>query len=90
VSKARSGPWRFHSGSPESLRSDIGFRAFYPSQIGKAVVEPSLKAAWEHAYEHSALPITAGLPKSPGHRRPSSARPKVTTVPSLAPVFPFN
>ena len=26
-------------------------------QIGKFVVEPSLKAAWEHEYKYSALPI---------------------------------
>ena len=39
----------------------MGFRVFYPWQIGKIVVEPSLKAAWEHEYKYSALPITAGF-----------------------------
>ena len=58
-----------HEGSAQSLRSDIGFRAFYQWQIGKVVVEPSLRATWEHEYKYSALPITAGfagVPRSSG------------------------
>jgi len=54
-------PLEIHSGSAESLRSDLGFRAFYQWQIGKMLVEPFLKAAWEHEYKYSALPITAGF-----------------------------
>jgi hypothetical protein len=37
----------------------VGFRLFYQWQIGKVVVEPILKTAWEHEYKYSALPITA-------------------------------
>jgi outer membrane autotransporter protein len=55
-----------HEGSAESLRSDIGFRAFYQWQIGKVILEPSLKATWEHEYKYSALPITAGFAGVPG------------------------
>ena len=54
------------SGSVESLRTDVGFRALYQWQIGKFSVEPSLKAAWEHEYKYSALPITAGFAGIPG------------------------
>jgi outer membrane autotransporter protein len=43
-----------------------GFRAFYQWQIGKIVVALSLKAAREHEYKHSALPITAGFAGIPG------------------------
>ena len=43
--------------SPERLC----FRAFYLWQIGKIIVEPTLRAAWEHEYKYSALPITAGF-----------------------------
>ena len=57
---------QIHSGSVESLRSDVGFRALYQWQIGKISVEPSLKAAWEHEYKYSALPITAGFAGIPG------------------------
>jgi outer membrane lipase/esterase len=57
---------QIHSGSAESLRSDVGFRAFYQWQIAKIVLEPSLKAAWEHEYKYSALPITAGFAGIPG------------------------
>jgi outer membrane autotransporter protein len=54
-------PLAIHSGSAESLRSDVGFRLFYQWQIGTIVIEPSVKAAWEHEYKYSALPITAGF-----------------------------
>jgi outer membrane autotransporter protein len=54
-------PLAIHSDSEQSLRSDVGFRAFYQWQIGKVLIEPSLKAVWEHEYEYSALPITAGF-----------------------------
>jgi outer membrane autotransporter protein len=47
--------------SAESLRSDAGFRVFYQWQIGKIMLEPSLKATWEHEYKYSALPVTAGF-----------------------------
>ena len=59
-------PLEIHSDSTQSLRSDIGFRVFYQWQIGKILVTPSLKAAWEHEYKYSALPITAGLAGIPG------------------------
>jgi outer membrane autotransporter protein len=59
-------PLAIHSGSAESLRSDFGLRAFYQWQIGKILIEPSLKAAWEHEYKYSALPITAGFAGIPG------------------------
>ncbi len=59
-------PLAIHSGSAESLRSDVGFRAFYQWHLGKIALEPSLKAAWEHEYRYSALPITAGFAGIPG------------------------
>jgi outer membrane autotransporter protein len=64
--KGSLAPLDIHSESAESLRSDVGFRAFYQWQIGKIVVEPTLKAAWEHEYKYSALPITAGFAGIPG------------------------
>jgi outer membrane autotransporter protein len=42
--KGSLAPMQIHSGSAESLRSDVGFRASYRWQIGKVAVEPSLKA----------------------------------------------
>jgi outer membrane autotransporter protein len=59
-------PLAIHSGSAESLRSDAGFRLFYQWQLGKILIEPSLKASWEHEYKYSALPITAGFAGIPG------------------------
>ena len=59
-------PLAIHEGSAESLRSDVGLRAFYQWQIGQIVIEPSVKATWEHEYKYSALPITAGFAQIPG------------------------
>ncbi len=64
--KGSLAPMAIHSGCAESLRSDVGFRIFYQWQIGKIVLEPSLRAAWEHEYKYSALPITAGFAEIPG------------------------
>jgi outer membrane autotransporter protein len=64
--KGSIAPLDVHSGSAESLRSDAGFRIFYQWQFGKIVIEPPLKAAWEHEYKYSALPITAGIAGVPG------------------------
>ena len=64
--KGSLAPLAIHSDSVESLRSDVGFRLFYQWQIGKIMFEPSLKAAWEHEYKYSALPITAGFAGIPG------------------------
>ena len=59
-------PLDIHSDSADSLRSDVGFTVFYQWRIGKILVEPSLKVAWEHEYKYSALPITAGFAGIPG------------------------
>jgi outer membrane autotransporter protein len=59
-------PLDIHSQSAESLRSDFGLRASYLWQVGKVLVEPTLRAAWEHEYKYSALPITAGFAGIPG------------------------
>jgi outer membrane autotransporter protein len=59
-------PMAIHEACEVSLRSDIGLRAFYQWQIGKVVIQPSLKATWEHEYKYSALPITAGFAGIPG------------------------
>jgi len=59
-------PLDIHTQSADSLRSDFGFRASYLWQAGKVLVEPSLRAAWEHEYKYSDLPITAGFAGIPG------------------------
>jgi outer membrane autotransporter protein len=64
--KGSLGPMQIHSGSVESLRSDVGLRASYKWQVGKILIEPSLKVTWEHEYKYSALPITAGFAGFPG------------------------
>ena len=58
-------PMQIQSNSADSLRTDVGLRIFYQWQIGKILVEPSVKAAWEHEYLYSALPVTAGFAEIP-------------------------
>jgi outer membrane autotransporter protein len=59
-------PLDIHSRSAESLRTDVGLRAYYIWQLGKVLVEPSLRAAWEHEYKYSDLAITAGFAEISG------------------------
>jgi outer membrane autotransporter protein len=58
-------PMQIQTNSADSLRTDVGLRIFYQWQIGKILVEPSLKAAWEHEYLYSALPVTASFAEIP-------------------------
>jgi outer membrane autotransporter protein len=54
-------PLSIHENSEESLRSDVGFRAEVTFQVGHITVRPFIRAAWEHEYKESALPVTADL-----------------------------
>jgi outer membrane autotransporter protein len=47
--------------SEESWRTDLGFRAWYIFQVGQVGVRPFVRAAWEHEYKESRLPISARL-----------------------------
>ena len=61
-------PLNISSDSQDSLRTDLGFRAWYDIHARQATVRPFLRAAWEHEYLYSALPISANLvdiPSSP-------------------------
>jgi outer membrane autotransporter protein len=59
-------PLSIHSDTEQSLRSDIGFRVSLQCRAGSVLLQPFLKAAWEHEFKYSALPITAGLAEIPG------------------------
>jgi outer membrane autotransporter protein len=54
-------PMQIESNWVDSLRTEVGFRLFYQWRVGKVVVEPSIRAAWEHEYLYSAIPVTAGF-----------------------------
>jgi outer membrane autotransporter protein len=45
-----------------------GYYRTGPGDVGlhTIVIQPSLKAAWEHGYKYSALPITTGFAGIPG------------------------
>jgi autotransporter-associated beta strand protein/predicted outer membrane repeat protein len=55
-------PLDIHADSEDSLRTDLGAQASYNWQVGKIVVIPGLRLAWEHEFKYSHLPITASVP----------------------------
>jgi outer membrane autotransporter protein len=55
-------PLNIHSDSEESWRTDLGVQASYAWHVGNVIVIPSLRAAWEHEYKYSRLPITFSSP----------------------------
>jgi outer membrane autotransporter protein len=59
-------PLDIHEDSEDSLRTDVGGRAYYNWHLGKMLIIPSLTIAWEHEYLYSNLPITASAPELGG------------------------
>lgn len=59
-------PLQIHSDSEESWRTDLGAQAFYTWHCGSVLLVPSIKAAWEHEFKYSALPITVSSVAFPG------------------------
>ena len=59
-------PLAIHEDSEDSLRTDVGGRAYYNWHLGKMLIIPSLTIAWEHEYLYSNLPITASAPELGG------------------------
>jgi outer membrane autotransporter protein len=55
-----------HSDSEESWRTDLGIQASYAWHVGQITVIPSLRAAWEHEYKYSSLPVTFSTAAFPG------------------------
>jgi outer membrane autotransporter protein len=53
-------PLQIHADSEESLRTDLGAQASYTWHAGNVLIIPAIRAAWEHEYKYSALPITFG------------------------------
>jgi outer membrane autotransporter protein len=55
-------PLNIHGDSQDSLRTDLGGQAYYKFYLGKTLVIPTVKLAWEHEFFYSTLPITASAP----------------------------
>jgi len=54
-------PLKVGSDSQDSLITDVGFRAADNLPVGKVILNPFVRVAWEHEYKYSSLPISAGL-----------------------------
>jgi outer membrane autotransporter protein len=59
-------PVKVSSDTQDSLRTDLGFKAWYDIRIGQIGMRPFVRAAWEHEYAYSVLPISANLVDIPG------------------------
>jgi autotransporter-associated beta strand protein len=55
-------PLQIHSDSQDSLRTDVGGRAYYKWHVGSIPVIPTVRLAWEHEFLYSNLPITGTAP----------------------------
>jgi outer membrane autotransporter protein len=54
-------PLKVGSDSQDSLVTDVGLRAADYLPVGKVILNPFVRVAWEHEYKYSSLPISAGL-----------------------------
>ena len=54
-------PVRISSDSQDSLRTDVGFRAWDNLPVGRIVLHPFVRVAWEHEFLYSSLPLSVGL-----------------------------
>jgi fibronectin-binding autotransporter adhesin len=55
-------PLDIHADSEDSLRTDLGAQASYNWHLGKIVVIPGLRLAWQHEFKYSNLPLTVSAP----------------------------
>ena len=55
-------PLDIHADSEDSLTTDLGAQATYNWQVGKSVVVPLLRLAWQHEFKNSNLPLTVSAP----------------------------
>jgi outer membrane autotransporter protein len=59
-------PLNVSSDIQDSLTTDLGFRGWYDVHFGQIGVRPFVRAAWQHEFLYSALPISASLVNIPG------------------------
>ena len=59
-------PLNVSSDIQDSLTTDLGFRGWYDVHFGQIGMRPFVRAAWEHEFLYSALPISASLVNIPG------------------------
>jgi outer membrane autotransporter protein len=59
-------PLQIHTDSEESWRTDLGVQASYTLHCGSVLLVPTIRAAWEHEFKYSALPITVSSVAFPG------------------------
>ncbi len=59
-------PLRIESKSENSLRTNLGLSVSYAWKAGNVRLTPTLRAAWQHEYLYSALPIDAQFASGAG------------------------
>jgi autotransporter-associated beta strand protein/T5SS/PEP-CTERM-associated repeat protein len=59
-------PLKFNDQHSDSIRTAFGMKATYDWKVGKVLVRPELRAAWQHEYGLSAYPIVASFADGAG------------------------
>lgn len=54
-------PLNVHGGKAESLRTALGFKASYDCKVGRVLVKPELRAAWQHEFGDTAYGLESSL-----------------------------
>jgi outer membrane autotransporter protein len=59
-------PLKFNDQHVDSIRTAIGGKASYDWKVGRVVIRPELRAAWQHEYGNSAYSIAASFANGAG------------------------
>jgi autotransporter-associated beta strand protein len=59
-------PLKYNDQDTDSIRTAFGMKATYDWKVGKVLVRPELRLAWQHEYGLSAYPIAAGFANGAG------------------------
>lgn len=60
-------PLKFNDQNVDSFRTAFGMKASYDWKIGKILIRPELRAAWQHEYGNSAYSIVASFANGAGN-----------------------
>jgi outer membrane autotransporter protein len=54
-------PLRFATQSADSLRSALGFHATFDQKVGRAIIRPEVRAAWQHEFGDTSYSLTSSF-----------------------------
>jgi outer membrane autotransporter protein len=54
-------PLRFATQSADSVRSALGFHATFDKKVGRAIIRPEVRAAWQHEFGDTSYSLTSSF-----------------------------